>query len=233
MAQRALGLAVSRIERAPLGPQPVSGLTCLAAGSGIDAWRGAGPRAHFCERYISFRLCGRSHRSIPGLGHAERRFGIDAMTMRVAHGAPLRSVVRRFDPMWAVPEYRATIPIARWGHPEWAAVHPDEDRDAELVAVSTRHFEPMASRSVGGSTPAVQVRLWSDLCLHTAEENVFNHRIGRIATSGANYSSTSMTSPVALSTERCSECSAVAAGLPRKDERIISPVQKGRLARWS
>lgn len=59
---------------------------------------------------------------------------------------------------------------------------------------------------------------------------MFIHRIGRIATSGANYSSPSMTSPVALSTARCSECSAVAAGLPRKYEPFISPVQKGRLA---
>lgn len=35
-------------------------------GSGIDIWRGAGPRAHFCNRFISLHLCSRNHGSIPG-----------------------------------------------------------------------------------------------------------------------------------------------------------------------
>jgi hypothetical protein len=56
---------------------------------------------------------------------------------------------------------------------------------------------------------------------------VFNHTIGRITTSGANDSSPSMTSPVALPTARWTECFAVGAGLPRKDEHFISPCCTG------
>ncbi len=60
----------------------------------IDIWRGAGPRTHFCNRFISLHLCSRNHGSIPGPGaHGSDGYRVlarpaDAGQPGVSYGEP-------------------------------------------------------------------------------------------------------------------------------------------------